>query len=208
MRVARATVPVVAAAALAALAAACGGEERAGAAPATSACPATWRTGWQKLANRIDAPVYCPGWLPSPLTGEIGGPSTSINSVDRDRSYLISFIYKEKAEEIHVNLRGYPGKTRIPTCIDTRVGAGRTRRVRVPCFSDPRGRRRVGGIDVTVYTVNRDADEWHVLYAWRRDGTLYTLSEHIALPFSSYRRVVSNLDRMMRRLELVEPKAA
>ena len=32
------------------------------------------------------------------------------------------------------------------------------------------------------YTVNQDADQWHLLYAWTHNGSLYTLSEHIAPP--------------------------
>jgi hypothetical protein len=191
-------------AALTAVVSGCGGAEPASQA-AGLGCPAKWRDGWQKLADRIDAAVYCPRWLPGPLTAEIGGPWTSINAVDRDRSYLISFIYKEKSEEIHVNFRGYPGRPAIPTCIDTQVGAGKPRRRRIPCFSDPGGEKRVAGIRATVYTVNQDADQWHVLYAWRRNGSLYTLSEHVAPPFS-YSRVIENLDRMLRNLVLVEPR--
>ena len=182
----------------------CGAAEPASRAAAPD-CPAAWRSGWQRLADRIDAPVYCPRWLPSPLTAEIGGPWTSINSVDADRSYLMSFIYKEGIEEIHVNLRGYPGRTATPACIDVQTGAGKTRRRRIPCFSDPRGTRRAGGIVADVYTVNQDADQWHVLYAWRRKGSLYTLSEHVAPPYS-FSRVVRNLDRMLRNLVLVEPR--
>ena len=65
--------------------------------------------GWQRLANRIHAPVYCPSWLPDPLTGQIGGRWNNIDSVSKDRSYLIGFVWQETAEEIHINLRGYPG---------------------------------------------------------------------------------------------------
>ena len=46
-------------------------------------CPKAWAGGWQKLANKIQAPVYCPGWLPDPLTGQIGGRWNNINSVAR-----------------------------------------------------------------------------------------------------------------------------
>ena len=51
------------------LASGCSGDaKQAEAAAATAApkphCPG--RAGWQRLANRIDAPVYCPGWLPDP----------------------------------------------------------------------------------------------------------------------------------------------
>src|SRR5436309_13428735 len=87
-------------------------------------CPKAWRPGWQRLANRIGAPVYCPSWLPDPLTGQIvgqvsfggaGGPSVS---VDPDRSYLVSLAWAEpQSGEVHVNLRGYPGRAKVPTCI-------------------------------------------------------------------------------------------
>ena len=58
-------------------------------------CPKAWAGGWQKLANKIHAPVYCPGWLPDPLTGQIGGRWNNINSVSKDRSYLIGFVWQE-----------------------------------------------------------------------------------------------------------------
>ena len=38
-----------------------------------------------------------------------------------------------------------------------------------------------------MYTVNQDADQWHVLYAWTHNGTLYTLSEHVAPPLTRSR---------------------
>ena len=47
------------------------------------------------LANRIGADVYCPGWLPDPLTSQIGGQSNNIDSVSKDRSYLESFIWQD-----------------------------------------------------------------------------------------------------------------
>ena len=52
--------------------------------------------------------------------------------------------------------------------------------------------------------MNQDADQWHVLYAWRTGGSLYTLSEHVAPPLD-YTKVVRNLDRMLRNLVLVRP---
>jgi hypothetical protein len=201
--------------ALAFVAAGCGGakeEVRSSAAASAPSCPKTWLAGWQKLANRIDAPVYCPSWLPDPLTGEIEGPWNIFHSVDPDRSYLEGFVWQETGPaaisgEIHVNLRGYPGRTSIPTCIDTRsVTTTKVVRTKVPCFSDTQGGKRIAGKKVTVYTVNRDADQWHVLYAWRYDGSLYTLSQHHAPPLT-YRKVIRDLDRMMNRLVLVEPAA-
>jgi hypothetical protein len=168
---------------------------------AARSCPAAWRGGWQALANRIQAPVYCPTWMPDPLDAQIGGSYANGESVSRDRSYLISFIWREPGSgEVHVNLRGYPGSSRIPTCSDLDTDKP------VPCFSDPKGNVRRGDIVARVYTANQGADQWHVLYAWRHRGSLYAISEHVTPPYT-YSRVVGNLNRMLTNLVLVRPKS-
>jgi hypothetical protein len=180
----------------------CGGEAEADLAgnvtpkPAAK-CSEDVRTGWQELADRIEAPVYCPSWLPAPLTPEIEGPWHSTDSVKRDGSYLMGFIWFEPGSgEVHVNLRGYPGSTDIPDC------DGR------PCFSDPQGKKTVGGLKVERYSVNRGADTWHLLYAWEHEGSLYTVSQHIVPGLGlTYAKIAANLDRIARGLELVEPTA-
>lgn len=162
------------------------------------------RTAWQALANRVKAPVYCPGWLPDPLIGAIGNRWNNIDSVSADRSYLESFVWQETGGgaaggELHVNLRGYPGRTTIPTC---RTGGSES--IDVPCFADPHGTVTERGITARLYTVNQDADEWHLLLAWRRFGNLYTLSEHVAPPLT-YDHVVRYLHEELRSLVLVQP---
>jgi hypothetical protein len=189
----------------------CSGDEKvAGSAAAkpSPACPAAYKAEWQRLANRVQVPVYCPSWMPSPLDADIGGQWNSDGPVvDRDRSYLVGFLWHEAGSgDVHVNFRAYPNRTKVPTCIDTQTSGGKTRRRKVPCFSDPRGERTVGDKRVTVYTVSRDADQWHVTYLWRRNGTLYTVSEHVAEPLN-FRRVVANLDRLVSGLELIRPTA-
>ena len=170
-------------------------------------CPAGWAAGWRKLAARVAAPVYCPSWLPQPLDGRIGSEYSPIPYVNRDRSYLVSFLWFEKMPnnpyEVHVNLRGYPGRTSIPICEDTLTTGGRTVRPKIPCFADAHGHVSFGKTTATVYTANQGVDTWHVLYAWRHDGSLYTLSQHVAPPFT-YQRVVQNLNRMLRGLVLVQ----
>jgi hypothetical protein len=168
-------------------------------------CSAAALAGWQRLANRISAPVYCPTWLPDPLDGVIGSRWNNIDEVDGDRSYLMSWVWQETGPgaaggELHVNLRSYPGRVRIPSC----VNADSESRELIPCFSDPGGKVRLAGITATVYNVNQDADQWHVLYAWRHRGSLYTVSEHVAPPLS-YRKVRRYLDRIVRGLVLVQP---
>jgi len=158
--------------------------------------------GWQRLANHIHAPVYCPGWMPDPLDGVIGGRWNNIQSVSRDRSYLMGFIWFERGSgELHVNLRGYPGREAIPKC-PADVGSGKA-----PCFADAHGHVRGNGIDATVYTVNQGADQWHVLLGWHRGGSLYTLSQHVAAPLT-YSRVVADLKRQLRALSVVPPKGS
>ncbi len=66
---------------------------------------------------------------------------------------------------------------------------------------------RAGGLTATVYDVNQDADQWHVLYAWHYAGGLYTVSEHVAPPFG-YRKVRQNLDHMLRGLVPIKPTAS
>lgn len=170
---------------------------------AAKTCPKEWRAGWQALADRVGTPVYCPTWITPPLTGEIRGPWNNIYSVDRrNRSYLVGFTWYEVGSgEVHVNFRGSPGSTKIPRCPGDPPGGT------IPCFADRSGHKRVAGRDVSVFNANQGADKWHVLYAWERGGTLYTLSEHVAKPHT-YRQVVGFLDRMMRGLVLVEPHAS
>jgi hypothetical protein len=162
------------------------------------------RVGWQQLANRIGADVYCPGWLPDPLIGQIGGQSNNINSVSKDRSYLESFIWQDTdtpalSGELHVILRGYPGRTTIPTCLE-----GLKDTTPTPCFAAPHGQVTENGIKTTLYTVNQDADEWHLLLLWRHKGGLYTLSEHLSPPLN-YRKVVVYLKQELGSLVLVSP---
>jgi hypothetical protein len=190
----------------------CSGDRAAQpAAKAASAptCKPAQLEGWRALAHRIHAPVYCPAWMPDPLDGVIGSRWNNIDAVSRDRSYLESWVWQETGPgaaggELHVNLRAYPGVTKIPTCEDTQTVNGVTRHPKLPCFADPHGRHRAGSILATEYTVNQGADQWHVLYAWRRGGSLYTLSEHVAPPLD-YTKVVRNLNRMLRSLVLVRP---
>ena len=185
----------------------CGEAKKAEAAakPAKPTC--AHPAGWQKLANRIKAPVYCPGWLPDPLTDQITGPWNNINSVSPDRSYLESFVWQETGGgaaggELHVNLRAYPGVTKIPTC---RTGGSDSRNV--PCFAQPDGTVTANGIKTTLYTVNQDADEWHYALLWRRYGNLYTLSEHVAPPLTG-QHVRRYLKHELGSLVLIRPSAA
>jgi len=172
-----------------------------------ASCPAAWVKGWQALADKVGAPVYCPRWMPNPLDAQIGGQYQDIYSIGTDRSYLVSFLEQGDLDSgfVHVNFRGYPGRTKIPTC-DTIVLVGKkTLRGTTPCFADAAGKVRENGIVATVYTVNQDADQWHILLAWHHSGSLYTVSEHVIVPYDSASKVTQNLRHLLTSLVLVQP---
>jgi hypothetical protein len=189
---------LVAAAAALALTAAAG-------APAArkAACPAGWAKGWQVLANKVDAPVYCPTWMPNPLDAKIGGQYQDIYSVGKDRSYLVSFLEHGDlgSGDVHVNFRAYPGSTKVPRCPDP-VKKGAT----IACFSEPVATLKSNGIKATVYQVNQGADQWHILLAWHHDKSLYTVSEHVIPPYRFSSQVKKNLARLLNSLVLVRPQ--
>src|SRR5215211_6895400 len=161
-------------------------------------CPAAWQAGWTKLARGIDAPVYCPGWMPNPLDGRIGSQWNGLRTVDKRGGFLVSFIYQETGSgEVHVNFHRWPG-TRMPLC------RAETSKRMIPCYSDPDGVVHVNGTDATLYTVSRDADQWHLSYLWRHDGATYVVSEHVAPPFT-FKQVKRNVTRVLRNLVLVPP---
>jgi hypothetical protein len=195
-------------AALALIASGCSGDESKPAAAAQAqptTCPQSWKAGWQRLANRIHHMVYCPTWMPSPIDANMSGQWANGVSVEKDKSYLVSFLWHEPpSQDVHVNFRGYPGRTKIPRCEDVEVVGGKVRRTTMPCFSDPHGKRHLGPITATMYTVNRGVDQWHILYAWRDHGSLYAVSQHVIKPVT-YTKVVSNLDRLVRGLVQVKP---
>ena len=192
---------------------ACGGSDDGPAkAAATSAadpvCPSEWKDDWEKLARRIEAPVYCPSWMPDPLDGDMDSQWNNIDSVDPDGSYLLGWTwYEVQSGELHVNFRGQAENTKIPTCQEVETEAGVTRRRKVPCFADLTGTKKLGDLEVRVYTRNRGADVWHVLYAWEDEGSLYAVSQHVAEPLT-YSQVVQSLDRITRGLVRIEPTQA
>ena len=62
----------------------------------------------------------------------------------------------------------------------------------------------MAGFRVTEDTVNQGADQWHVLYAWKDSGSLYTASQHVAPPLT-FSKAERYLDRIMRSLVKISP---
>jgi hypothetical protein len=195
-------VPLVAVLALAVSGCAGGDEDPSAATSAQKTCPAKFAAQWQRLADRIRAPVFCPAWLPDPFEADLNSPWNNIAAVRRDRSYVRGWTwYEVQSGEQHVNVHGFPGRSSPPkSCLDDD-------RRKVSCFSDPVERKRIGGLDVTVFARGRALDTWHVVYGWRHAGSYYAVSQHVAKPLT-YRQVRRHLDRIVRNLVLVTPRRA
>ena len=170
-------------------------------------CPAAWLPGWQRLADKIGAPVYCPTWMPNPLNAQIGGQYEDIYSISKDRSYLVSFLEHGDlgSGDVHVNFRGYPGRTTIPKCQTIALEGAKTIHGVTQLLRRSRRSEKAPGITATVYRVNQDADQWHILLAWRYNHSLYTVSEHVIPPYT-YAQVVRNLGELLKSLVLVRPQ--
>jgi hypothetical protein len=170
-----------------------GGTDPAG---PSGSCPAEWRAEWQGLADRIDAPVYCPGWLPAALASEAHHAS-----VDADGSYQAGFHDPEvRFGDIHVVVARYPG-TEFPRCTDLE-----TRKV-VPCANKPTVRKRLAGLSVTLYERTWGHEANHLLYAWTYQGSLYTASIHRDRTVTRA-IVLRHLERVVRNLERIDPGEA
>ena len=77
--------------------------------------------------------------MPNPLDAKIGGQYEDIYSIGKDHSYLVSFLEHGDlgSGDVHVNFRGYPGRTTMPTLHDDDPDGKKTIRGKTPCFTDP-----------------------------------------------------------------------
>ena len=196
------------------LVAGCGGKDAATTsatgAPATS-CPKAWKAGWQKLANDVGATVYCPSWMPEPVDARINGIYKNGRWVDKkDRSYLVSFLWLDQdagvSREVHLNFRGYPGRTTIPSCQTTRTVEGQDR---------ARHRFRASPISGATKRLGVDhGDRLHGQPGHRRVArplplaprrlAVHGLASTSSSPYS-YAQVVKNLERIIRGFVPLEP---
>jgi hypothetical protein len=109
--------------------------------------------------------------------------------------------------DVHVNFRGYPGRTTIPTCKTIILDGKKTIRGTTPCFSDPVAHLTKNGIRATVYQVGQDADQWHITLVWHLGTSLYTVSEHVIPPYRFSTQVRRNLSTLLAGLVLVRPQS-
>jgi hypothetical protein len=186
------------------LATGCGDAKKAAAPPPPPKPSCAHRGQWQSLANRMKMPVYCPSWLPDPLTSQIGGQWNSMSSIEPRSGYVESFIWQDTdtpgiSGVEHVILHGYPRRTTIPRCLSIE-------NVPVPCFGGPKQVIVRNGIHARLYTVNQDFDTWHLALLWRHAGNVYVVSQHLAAPLT-YAGVLNELTHELNDLVLIKPQS-
>jgi hypothetical protein len=196
--------------AVAALAAGCAGAGDAGAGGETGKpaaekqCPKAWAADWARWADRVGMTVYCPTWLPSPITGEIGGQWNT--AAESGRFWQLGYVWRDVgfADLVHVVFDGYPPDAWPRKCRDTRRVDGKVTTVPVPCFSGPLGRERVNGLDVRWFRRGRGSHGGHVVALFAHEGNTYAVSMH-GLPGTPIERTRANVRRIVANLVPVRP---
>ena len=189
--------------ALVALLAACGcggGSDAAGSSAAPSAgqapagCPTAWVAGWQRFTDRVRSIVYCPSYVPPPITAEIGGQWNTAKAPGR--SWQLGFAWLEHDQLEHLVFEGYPASRWPPIC------PGKPRR---PCFAHVVGKQTINGFQVTWYDHNQASHWHHLAAAFAANGRQYVVSMHVIDPYGTEQKVRDALTRTIQGLVPLTP---
>ena len=155
-------------------AAACGsGSGSSGSkAAAPSGCAKAWKAGWQTWTDKVGMPVWCPGWMPSPIDAIIHGQWNTARI--EQHQWQLGYAWLEEGQLVHVVFEGYPAGTFPPRCEG------------VPCFGgEEAGSERVGGHVVHWYDHNHSSHSGHIAGIFRSGTDTYVVSIHVASPVST-----------------------
>lgn len=155
-------------------AAACGsGSSTSGSkAAAASGCAKAWKAGWQAWTDRVGMPVWCPGWMPSPVDAIIHGQWNTARI--EQRQWQLGYAWLEEGQLVHVVFEGYPPGTFPPRCEG------------VPCFGgEEPGSETIRGHVVHWYDHNHASHSGHVAGIFKSGPDTYVVSIHVASPVST-----------------------
>jgi len=138
--------------------------------PATPHCayPAGWGGAREPHSRRRS---IAPVWLPDPLTDQLKARGTTST-----RSALTGATSKVSSGRTPISAARAASST--STCVlpgphqDPGLHHGRRRQPERAVLRRPARHITEQGIKATLFTVNQDADEWHLLLAWRHAGGL------------------------------------
>jgi hypothetical protein len=160
--------------------------------PARATCPAAWAAGWQAWTNKVGAKVFCPSFLPSPITGEIDGQWNTAKAPGK--TWQLGYAWLEHDDLVHVVFEGYPKKRWPPSCEG------------VPCFDDKVGTESINGHEVTWYDRNEASHSGHVAAVFRDGGYVYAVSMHVYRPYNSVKQVTGLVRKMVAGLVPLQPR--
>jgi hypothetical protein len=135
--------------------------------------------------------IYCPTFLPTPITGEIGGQWNTAQQPGR--AWQLGYAWLEHDELVHVVFEGYPGRAWPVDCEG------------VPCFAHIVGRQRIGPFQVTWYDHNQASHTGHIAAVFRANGNVYVVSMHIAAPAAPESKTKALVARMVAGLVPITP---
>ena len=137
-------------------------------APSTSAalvCPPEWAEDWQSWADRVDARIYCPTFVPSPITAEIDGRWNTAKAPGE--VWQLGYAWLEHEDLVHLVFEGFPEDRWPVRC------SGR------PCIDGKTGTETIAGHEVTWYDRNKASHSGHIAAVFRDQGYVYVVSMHV-----------------------------
>jgi len=160
--------------AVAVISAGCGsGSSDSGSNPTVaSGCSKTWKAGWQKWTDKVRMPVWCPGWMPSPIDAIIHGQWNSARV--EQHQWQLGYAWLEEGQLVHVIFEGYPQGTFPPRCEG------------VACFGgEEPAAEQIAGHVVHFYDKNHASHSGHIAAIFRSGPDTYVVSIHVASPVST-----------------------
>ena len=144
-----------------------------------------------------------PDLAAEPADGKMGGQWNNSESVDKDSSYLESFVWQEPPSQRRATstCAATPGGRRSRPARTPVVG-GKVARATMPCFTDPHGKRRSAGSRRRCTRSTRAPTSGTSSTRGTTTG-LYTVSEHVIRRSATEGREQPR--PMIRGLVLVEP---
>jgi hypothetical protein len=174
---------------------ACGsGSAGSGSNPAVAVgCSKAWAAGWQKWTDKVGMPVWCPGWMPSPVDAIIHGQWNTAQV--EQHQWQLGYAWLEEGQLVHVIFEGYPPGTFPPTC----EGG-------VPCFGGEEATSEtIAGHVVHWFDHNQASHSGHIAAVFASGGNTYVVSIHVVSPVSTKAIAKRDLRHIIASSSLLKP---
>ncbi len=137
-------------------------------------------------------PVWCPGWMPSPIDAIIHGQWNTAQV--EQHQWQLGYAWLEEGQLVHVVFEGYPPGTFPPNCEG------------VPCFGgEEPGTENVAGHVVHWYDHNHASHSGHIAAVFKSGSNTYVVSIHVASPVSTKAIAKRDLRHIIRSSSLLKP---